>query len=257
MNIDKETVGKRFAKSLLTYHHHASVQKQMAEMLVSLALPHLHSCETVFEVGCGSGLLTSQVLEHTHPANLIVNDLVGDVAAGIEELLRNYPGVKFSFVYGDAEVLAFPEVCNVIWSGAVLQWFHRPDLFFRKAAQSLSDDGIIAFSTFGPDNFHEVVTTTGSGLQYQTMADTTELLKDDFEILESVQYRKTIWFEQPIDVLRHIKATGVGGVSKQMWCKRQLNDFVDAYQQFFVAGKGYALTYHPVLVVGRKKAAGH
>lgn len=251
--VEKDLVGKRFAKSLHSYHHHALVQKQMANLLVGLALPHIQSCEIVFEVGCGSGLLTRKVLLHTNPGTLIVNDLVGDVCTGIKTILHDYPDINFSFLMGDAEVIDYPQGCSVIWSGAALQWFNRLDLFFSKAAQSLSEKGMIAFSTFGMENFHEVVTTTGVGLAYKTLADLIMIMKDHFEVLESVQYNKVIWFDHPVNVLRHIKATGVGGVSNPRWCKRQLNDFIASYQQFYVAGRGYSLTYQPVLVVGRKR----
>jgi len=251
--IDKHIVEQRFARSVQTYRQHALVQNQMAQQLTEMARPYLTKGAKLFEVGCGSGTLTEYLLKEFEPSTLIANDLATCVLSQLREITKTHNSLTFNFLPGDAEVIDFPHSNDAIFAGAALQWFHQPGLFFIKAAESLNERGILAFSTFGNSNYKEIQKTTNKSLSYKTLQQLTSILQTNFTILEQTESMQALWFEHPIEVLRHIKATGVGGVQKQSWSKRQLDDFVADYQQFYKPGKGYSLTYHPILMVAQKK----
>ena len=77
MLIDKEIVRKRFGKNWLSYNQHASVQREICQKLAGfLATNELTDFDSLLEVGCGSGLLTNEILKIAKLREYYANDLV-------------------------------------------------------------------------------------------------------------------------------------------------------------------------------------
>jgi hypothetical protein len=53
-------------------------------------------------------------------------------------------------------------------------------------------------------------------------------------------------FPTPLDVLRHLKNTGVNRSHAQFWTPGQLKRFTEQYSQFQLEDGSYPLTYHPI-----------
>ena len=66
-------------------------------------------------------------------------------------------------------------------------------------------------------------------------------------------YLSTLHFPTPADVLRHLKRTGVNGLSRRKWTRKDLSDFCRTYSELFGTAGGCTLTYHPVFVLARKQ----
>lgn len=250
----KQQVAVRFARASHSYDQQAVVQKQMAQRLVALASPFIKEHRQWFEFGCGTGVLTREILKRWHPLQFIANDLVDVNEPKLRELLSQYGCIDFEFRMGDIERLDMPAACDVVWSGATLQWIDDLPALFQKVAFALANDGCFVFSTFGPDNFHQVRAITGSGLVYPDLKTLQGFASVNFHPLVLNEWVETLLFDHPVEVLRHIKATGVGGVSASAWCKRHLHQFCDHYQQFYIPGQGYPLTYHPIVGVMKRKS---
>jgi malonyl-CoA O-methyltransferase len=62
-------------------------------------------------------------------------------------------------------------------------------------------------------------------------------------------------FEAPEAVLRHIRATGVNGVSRRAWTRTQYLEFLRRYRAAYPSGEGVALTWHPVYCCFRRKTS--
>ena len=64
-------------------------------------------------------------------------------------------------------------------------------------------------------------------------------------------------FASPMDVLRHLKDTGVTGLKKEPWTRGRLESFCRRYAEEFPAashsGDAVRLTYHPMFFVCRKR----
>ena len=80
------------------------------------------------------------------------------------------------FVPGDAEAIDFPGETDLITSCSTLQWFNDPGAFFTRCHQALVADGLLAFSTFGTTNMHEIRQLTGHGLDYLSVEELQALL---------------------------------------------------------------------------------
>ena len=119
----------------------------------------------------------------------------------------------------------------------------------------MKTEGLLAFGTFGPENFREVKAATGEGLRYPDRTRLEEMLLDaGFAVVETLEYTRSLRFATPADVLRHIRSTGVNSIRPVQWTRRTLADFEASYRNASGSDDGsVALTYHPILIAARKR----
>ena len=159
-----------------------------------------------------------------------------------------------SFLPCDAETLDFPQGTDLITSCSTLQWFADTERFFARCHRFLSDGGILAFSTFGKKNMREIHTLTGHGLEYLSLDNLKVLLSPRFEILYAEEEIVSLSFGTPLEVLRHLKQTGVTGTEKRVWTRGRLQSFCDEYIRMCGNDdRSVSLTYHPIYVIARKR----
>ena len=252
-SVDKDLLQKRFRCACKTYDKHAVVQKCMAGVLVDVAMNHIPTKQkTMMELGCGTGLLTREVMECYKSQEYIANDLVLEVGGDIRGIVAKSSNIKFDFQQGDAEHISIKSKQDVIWSGATIQWIEDLDAFFAKMRDSLNDSGYLALSSFDVDNFAEVKSITGKGIDYKTMQEVVMYASKYFKVLESETWHQKLWFKQPKDVLKHMRFTGVNAVSPTKWGKADLENFNLDYENFRKE-EGYPLTYHPFVLILQKR----
>jgi len=253
MLVDKEIVRKRFGKSWQNYNQHASVQRDVCQQLTdSLATNERTNFGSLLEVGCGSGLLTREILKKIRTQRYYANDLVDEQENGIAQVFRQCGFENWSFLEGDAEAIEFPQQLDAVISTSTVQWFDNLPAFIRKVHHVLKADGIFAFSTFGPENFHEIRSTCQQGLLYYSAYELQEMIADYFTV-ECLQDEKVqLHFNSPVEVLRHIKNTGVNAVSRtSCWNRLKLQEFEMNYPRS--EKNDFTLTYHPIILLAKKK----
>ena len=88
---------------------------------------------------------------------------------------------------------------------------------------------------------------------YEADAFQQLLTECGFEILEWEEYIRQLTFDSPLEVLKHIRATGVNSIRPVHWTKGQLERFETDYQNAYSTPTGsVTLTYHPMLTLARK-----
>ncbi len=251
VNIDKTLVARRFSKAAGTYSHEATVQQQIAGKMIGLLRQSLSpsQCRKIVEFGCGTGFY-SRLLQRTfQPEYLWLNDICHNMQTYCSDILDQ----KADFLAGDAERVPFPERTELITSCSTLQWFEAPGVFFGKCHQALCDNGYLAFTTFGKENLYEIDRLTGNGLTYRSRKELEKLLQPDFHILHSEEEVMILPFETPMQVLYHLKQTGVTGITRHQWSRSNLQHFCEQYTRRFGNGKHVPLTYHPIYIIAQKK----
>lgn len=249
--MDKELIRKRFSRRLKSYHNKAVEQKKMAAQLIEMAKPFFHDeLQWVLEIGCGTGFLTEILVDHSICTHLISNDIVSECKDIVQSI---HP--KIEFIPGDVEALDLKKASfDGVFSGAVFQWIENWPGFFQKISEWLKPEGFFVFSSFGPDNYQEIKKTTGVGLKYYSLKEAIEILKTNFTVLDSHEYREEFYFPNGLELLKHIRNTGVNGLEKQVWTRDKLRTFENTYQSTFPEKEGrFALTYHPYFIVAQKK----
>lgn len=247
--MNKRLITNRFRKALPFYHEEAIAQRQIARTLFRLLLryhPVQHG--TYLEFGCGTGLFSELSLPALTPEKAVLNDICPDLLPILEQRI-DYP---FDFLAGDAETTDFPSIeYDVIASASTIQWFSHPESFLKRLSTVLHPKGILAISSFTPENLKEIRQITGSGLVYP---DIRKLVSSHFNILEHQEERITLQFPTPIAVLQHLKRTGVTGNSQRIWTTQDLIDFETRYQKTFTCENGVSLTYTPIYIIANQKS---
>lgn len=247
--IDKELIRKRFQKSLVTYTQHASVQKEMAEKLISYISSNVGtSFDNIFEIGCGTGNLTCNIIQSLKYKSFTANDIVSDARDHVNSLSSD-----INFLPGDVESICLPLNLDIIVSNATLQWITNVPEFLKKLSFCLNSKGVLAFTYFSSANFAEISAITGCKLNYHSKDVFFSVLKD---IMDPVFYTDeviTLEFNDPIEVLTHIKQIGVNSLNQGFWTRKRLNEFRINYIRHFSIGDKVKLTYCPEYYIFKVK----
>lgn len=247
--INKALLKRRFTRKLSEYNKLAVCQQHISQHLYDLWLnSDYRKDRKVLEIGCGTGFLTNLYLPTLNPSTLVLNDLCNIPAQYFKAGNSSY-----TFIQGDAELIDFDTNTkfDYIVSASALQWFENIVNFFDKAYSLLNNDGVIVFSTFGKKNMKEINSITGLSLNYLEIDQLRDILSVNFEILYLNEEESVLHFDTPIDVIRHIKSTGVNSISDEpKWNKTQLKKFTANYNK---TDEKYPLTYNPIYIIARKK----
>ena len=256
IKIDKELVRQRFRRTLSSYGSNAIVQKSMAIELSEMICREKAEgpFNRVLEVGSGSGSLMAELLTRCSVKSYYANDLVEESLPCLHKVLESFPVEKFHFISGDIECRdILPSALDLVVSNATLQWLDDLDDFFRKISDHLRPGGIFAFSTFGTSNMREIASIEDVGLSYHSLGELEILASRYFELLSSREEEQRLEFSTPVDVLHHIRKTGVNGLLRRSWTKSRYQHFIAEYQRLFPCEKGVYLTYHPLYCCLKKK----
>lgn len=251
--MDKQLIRQRFAKAAGTYCKKANAQRNIAEKMLNLIKLYIpgEKQKRVLEIGCGTGMFTKMYLENFSPEKMWVNDICSEVECCFSE----YSGPNFRFISGDAENTDFPERLNMIVSCSTIQWFEEPERFFRRCLSYINDKDFLVFSTFGKDNMRQVSEITGFSLEYRSRQELESCLMKDYEIIHSEEEIIDMHFSSPLEILKHLKETGVTGIKSKKWTKGMLSAFCSKYSENNTNESGMVnLTYHPIYMILKKKA---
>jgi len=251
MEMNKQLITSRFSKASTSYDKEATVQRQIAGRMISLMKDTIRiECESLLEIGCGTGIFSRLLLQHIKPQKMIMNDICMEMKKNLSDILDDH----HTFICGDAELWSFPSQMDMIASCSTIQWFARPHSFFERCHTALKESGVLVFSTFGKDNLKEISSVTGAGLSYRSLHELKrDLLSLNYDILYAGEEIISKTFETPLRVLHHLKRTGVTGIQTQSWTKGTLNTYCGEYTSRYSNGNSVSLTYHPIYIIAKKK----
>lgn len=244
MQINPKLVKNQFKKSLDKYEENALVQAIMADKLIeSLGRREFSS---VLELGCGTGLLTKRLIQSVSYKKYYANDIVEKSKVYLDKILTDYV-----FLGGNAQRLQVNGKFDLIISNAMFQWFSDLEKALLYYQRMLNKGGTIAFTTFAPDNFKEIKSLTGLTLEYKTCEEIQLITEKFFTVKHIENFDYTLKFTNPLEILAHMKNTGVNALSTKHWGIKDVKDFCDRYKEEY---PDLTLTYSPVIVVAEGRA---
>lgn len=245
MQLNPKLVKKQFEKSMPEYDKNAVVQKLMAEKLISsLTAAAGSNFDNILEAGAGTGLLTKQTAARLTFKKYYANDIVEKAENYLKSILSDC-----IFICGNAQKIKPPVKMDLIISNAMFQWFSNPDKVLAYYRTLLNPSGIIAFSTFSPDNFKEIKSLTGITLEYKDIDEILIILEKFYKVLYLEKFDYKLTFNNPLEILAHMKNTGVNSLGTKHWRILEVKDFCDKYKNNYPE---LELTYSPIIVVCRK-----
>lgn len=159
--IDKKQVRRAFSRAAREYDAAAVLQREVCQrMLERLDYIKLQP-QRALDVGSGTGWGTRQLTQR-YPAAQVV---ALDIALGMLNVAREQSGWWRKLFSGNqqnhvcADVEALPLAANsmeMVWSNLALQWCNDLPATFRELHRVLKTEGLLMFSTFGPDTLKEL-----------------------------------------------------------------------------------------------------
>ena len=113
---------------------------------------------SILEIGCGTGLLSSEIINKFPEANFTFTDNSRDMLETAEQkLLSQFSEKKsqFSFEILNPEKNIGQNKYDLIISSMAIHWFEDILNTLKTIQSALTDDGSFYFSTIGPDCFKE------------------------------------------------------------------------------------------------------
>ena len=159
--IDKKAVRRAFSKAATQYDAAAVMQREVCARMLERLDYIKQKPATVIDVGSGTGWGTRQLGER-YPAAQIV---ALDIAMGMLRAARGtsswwsklFAGNTRQYVCADMEVLPVrANSMDMVWSNLAVQWCNDLPATLAEFHRVLKVEGLLMFSTFGPDTLKEI-----------------------------------------------------------------------------------------------------
>jgi len=228
-----------FNKASSNYDDHAFLQKEVATRLDKKLDIISSNSAVILDLGAGTGLLSQQLSKRFTESTIIALDFAQN------SLKNNSANQK---ICADAGHLPLANnSVDMVVSSLMMQWC--PDLkqLFSEIHRVLKDDGLILFSTFGPDTLKELKkswSVVDNDTHVNTFTDMhdigDQLLGAGFESPVMEMEHLTLTYQTVTDLLRDLKAIGAHSVdarSKALMGKDKFKLMVEMYESYRQDGK--------------------
>lgn len=236
---DKSLVARRFGRAGSTYDRHAILQHLITDTLLAMIPPHLSRGADIIEIGAGTGRATRR-LAGMAPRSMHVWDL--HITPGVATIA----GITPRETDAETAILTTPaESADLIFSASTVQWFNSLPSFLSRAAGVLRPGGAIVLSTFAPETMQEVHRAAGTTSRFPTPEAISRMIPPGMSVTVMRTDIHTMRFGSPMDVMRHIRATGVNSLSATAGpaeARRVIDNYGDPL-----------ITYAPIYIVLEKK----
>ncbi|WP_000608899.1 malonyl-ACP O-methyltransferase BioC [Bacillus cereus] len=265
--INKTLLQKRFNGAAVSYDQYASVQKKMAQQLLSIMKKHYHKMSSIriLELGCGTGYLTEQLAVSFPNAEIIAIDFAESMIAVAKT--RNHVE-SVTFRCEDIEHLTLSESFDVIISSATFQWLNDLQTTVKSLYRYLFEGGLLLFSTFGNQTFQELHTAFQNAKEEKNIQSsssvgqrfvTREQLKDVCEsITGDVHVSETCYIEKFATVrefLQSIRKVGATNSNAESYCQSPsiFRTMLRIYERDFTEEGQIVTTYHALFAYIEKE----
>ncbi len=259
--IDKARARASFGRAAETYDAAAILQKQVrTEMLSRLDLVKLNP-KVILDAGCGTGMAShalqnkyekSQVvsLDFAYPMLQKTRKTRGHLGL-VRQLKSLLGGTKQNLLCADIEALPLATASTgLIWSNLAIQWCNDLDTALQEFHRVLQPEGLLMFSTFGPDTLRElrIASSAASGNEYTSVSRFIDmhdigdaLVRAGFSAPVLDVERFTLTYDDVKSVMRDLKSIGAhnatDGRARGLLGRGFFEKLAASYEQFRQDGK--------------------
>jgi len=216
---EKHRIQKHFDAKAICYESSAVLQRNVCkDLLQRLDLTSLKPT-VVLDVGCGTGWGTQDLLKKYKKAKIISLDLSSQMLKQTKSKggwLR-----KSELICADAEDIPLEdESVDLIFSNLMLQWCDYKKVF-AEFKRILKPEGLLMFSTFGPDTLKELKQSWAQVDEYAHVNDFTDMHDLGDELIRAGLSEPvmdmdilTLTYQDVISVMKDLKAIGANTILK-------------------------------------------
>ena len=264
--IDKSRVRQAFGQAAMQYDAHAVLQAQIREeMLSRLDLVSLKP-ESILDAGCGTGLGSVALRKRYPNAQILSMDFALPMLKATQQHLRTsnlleqitslFKPKKQHLLCADIEALPLADQTQqLIWSNVAIQWCNQLDQVFEHFYRVLQPEGLLMFSTFGPDTLKELRaamphqhTSVSRFIDMHDIGDA--LVRAGFQAPVLDVERYTLTYDSVPDVMRDLKNIGANnataGRAKGLKGRGFMRALAENYAQFQQADGKFPATFEVV-----------
>jgi malonyl-CoA O-methyltransferase len=211
--LNKAGIAEGFSGAAGTYNRWADAQRRIADHLAEL-LPAAKVPNRIFDLGCGTGLLTGALCERYPRADLTGVDLAPGMIAFCREAFGEAENLRF--LVEDVEHLAIPDGVDLITSSSTFQWLENPPVLLRRILHALAPGGGLALAVFVEGSLDELYGSASHALPHpitrlsypasDLWLHTVE--EAGFQVQRNETRPIRVWYDHPMDVLRSFKGIG-------------------------------------------------
>ena len=153
--LDPRQIRHAFSRAAASYEAHAVLQAEVGRRLREQLDEREFTPQRVLDVGCGPGIGASALRKRWPQAQIIALDLALPMLQFAQQ--RAGTPATFACVAGDAQALPLAAASvDLVHANLCLQWCDDPGLALAEFRRVLRPEGVLVFSTFGPDTLHEL-----------------------------------------------------------------------------------------------------
>lgn len=254
--LDKSQVRAAFERAAQSYDHVAILQREVLTRMAQRLECINHSPKLVLDAGSGTGNGVPVLRQRYPHAKLIELDIAHNMLLTSRAKQRardHYLQRLFRrqnwLVCADLERLPFTQTSvDMIWSNLALQWLNTPNEAFAECYRILKPEGLLIFSTFGPDTLKELHHAF-SGLHGEVHVNRFIDMHDLGDALLAAQFNSPVMemekiiltYDRVHDVLRELKALGAHnamlGRRHGLMGRKTWDTLLARYEAYRTAGK--------------------
>lgn len=165
--MNKYSIAASYSAAATKYDQAAVVEQEIGQRLMQRLEYIKINPKYILDLGCGTGYFTQQ-LQNRYPGATIIGI---DIAFGMVKFASN--NKPLPYCCADAEQLPFFDMqFDLIFSNCCLPSIDNIDLLFFELNRVLNTDGLLLFTTFGPNTLQELALET----RWQDMHHVGDLL---------------------------------------------------------------------------------
>jgi len=263
--IDKARARASFGRAAETYDAAAILQKQVREeMLSRLDLVKLNP-QVILDAGCGTGMASHALQKRYEQSQVVSLDFaypmlqktrqtrasMGFGSGLVHKLKSLLSGTKQNLLCADIEALPLVSASTgLIWSNLAIQWCNDLDGALQEFHRVLQPEGLLMFSTFGPDTLRElrIASSAANGNEYTSVSRFIDmhdigdaLVRAGFSAPVLDVERFTLTYDDVKAVMRDLKSIGAhnatDGRARGLLGRGFFEKLEQSYEQFRVGGK--------------------
>ena len=251
--MDKARVRTSFDRAAHTYDAAAILQKLVrTEMLSRLDLVKIMP-KMILDAGCGTGHGSFALQKKFSGARV----LSLDIALGMlqkthqqQPIIKKWLNKLFrrkNLICADIEQLPIAsKSLDMLWSNLALQWCNDLDAAFSEICRVLQPNGLLMFSTFGPDTLKELRVAANNGnthvsrfIDMHDIGDALTRAGFSAPVLDVERY--TLTYDDVKSVMKDLKAIGAhnatAGRARGLQGRGFFQKLTQQYEQFRDKGK--------------------
>lgn len=216
----QSNVLRNFSNASTSYDLASSTHDLIACDLISIVQTHVINPAKVFEMGCGTGVLTKKLILGYPDADFIINDLSSNMISATANNIHCDRNV--SFVCANAEMLSFSDYCDadLFISSMSMQWLSDIDQFINKISKYFKN---IAFAISTLPTFktwYEICESNQIHINDMHMSQEylLDICKKNGRILYASSKNYQMEFENVMEFLIYLKKIGANAHNDDKRC---------------------------------------